>query len=319
MQSSGTVDGLRNLIETTLPASLTLIFQNLDTFGSDNYAPAISILAAFINNEPTALSILLEMNLPQVFIQAISERIPASYEVINAIFLALGAVCLNSAGLQLVEDSRVLLKLLNILTQREYLKMLQKTDCPTAIGAGFDEFIRHHPSLKEHVFSQVISIFDSIYQLSDYISVLDDLTNCTFLLPEPGINEPEEVAVAESFPKVEHKEPLIPQIIETVCVFLEAFLQSEANKKRFLELNGFAKLLKIYSLPSLCYDFSSSVYSFSLFHLFKVLIEFQPDSIMNALFKDLSSYLASLHCFIAYKGEESYFLPAVYAKSIEEV
>ena len=318
MQSSGTVDGLRNLIETSLPSSLVLVFQNLSLFGSDNYAHAISILATFINNEPTALSVLLEMNLPQVFLQAIHEKIPISYEVVNAIFLALGAVCLNNTGLQLVRESRILSKLLEILIQREYLRMLQKTDCPTAIGAGFDEFIRHHPSLKDEVFFEVISIFDKIHQLSQSVTDPDELTNCTFLLPPQGQLEG-EVAIGESFPKVEHKEPLIPQIVETVCVFLEAFLQPETNKKQFLDLGGFLKLLKFYSLPTLCYDFSSSVYSFSLFHLFKVLIEFQPDTILSAMFNELYSYLVALEPFIGYYGDRSYFLPAIDAKSMEEL
>ena len=83
MQTSGGADGLRNLIDSSLPNSLTIIFDHSGVFGANVFGLAANIMATFIHNEATVLSILQEARLPQSFLKAIKSSFPVSAEVFS--------------------------------------------------------------------------------------------------------------------------------------------------------------------------------------------------------------------------------------------
>ncbi|KAJ9091815.1 hypothetical protein QFC20_007546 [Naganishia adeliensis] len=90
MQASGTVDALRNLIDSELPKSLLKIFNNVDKMGASVFALAIHVTAAFVHNEPTSLSILQEMKLPDALYDALERNRQASFEILSAVPNAVG-------------------------------------------------------------------------------------------------------------------------------------------------------------------------------------------------------------------------------------
>lgn len=82
MQSYGTSDGMRNLIDSTLSKSLLLVFQNSILFGHVGvFGLCVNIMSTFIHNEPTCLSILQEQKLPLAFLTAANDTLPISAEV----------------------------------------------------------------------------------------------------------------------------------------------------------------------------------------------------------------------------------------------
>ncbi|MCO5612178.1 hypothetical protein L7F22_066440 [Adiantum nelumboides] len=98
MSTAGTADGLRNLIDGSLPASIKTMMEHRRVFGPQVVAYAINVMATFVHNEPTSLAVVQEKKLPEAFVRFVEDDIEASYDVICAIPNAVGALCLNQAG-----------------------------------------------------------------------------------------------------------------------------------------------------------------------------------------------------------------------------
>src|SRR6201995_1292530 len=106
MQSSGTAEGLRGLIDSSILKSLKKIIEWRALFGSSvvpigefeglclimcpliffeltwmNGWVAINIMATFVHNEPTSLPIIQEAGLPEVFYKAIEAGLEPVIEV----------------------------------------------------------------------------------------------------------------------------------------------------------------------------------------------------------------------------------------------
>ena len=167
MQSSTAPDRLRNLIDTTLPGSLLAIFENTDVLGTTGLGLAVNIMATFIHNEPTCLSILQEAKLPQTFLAAVAKEVPVSAEVVSALPGAFGAVCLNEAGLKHFNEAKPLGTYLDIFTNEEHFRRLAENEVPSIIGNSVDELIRHHPSLKGEVLEGIIRILGRVHEIGN--------------------------------------------------------------------------------------------------------------------------------------------------------
>lgn len=125
-------------------------------------------MASFVHNEPTSLTILQEAGLPGAFYDAIEKGLESANEVVAAVPSAIGALCLNQAGLdQLNQRSTIIPKVFSILTSDRHVKTLQDKDNATYLGAAMDELIRHHPSLKDVVFSAIQGVLERIVVLGN--------------------------------------------------------------------------------------------------------------------------------------------------------
>lgn len=165
MQTSGTADRLRNLIDSTVPKNLLEILAYSKTFGPGVYSLAVNIMSTFIHNEPTSLSILQELKLPQTFLHSMKQYIPFSPEVISAIPTAFGAICLNQDGLQMYNSLAPMDPLLDVFTKEENLRALIDNEIPQIIGGSLDELMRHQTSLKEGIMQSVASLTSRIYDI----------------------------------------------------------------------------------------------------------------------------------------------------------
>jgi E3 ubiquitin-protein ligase HUWE1 len=89
-------------------------------------------------------------------------------QVVAAVPSAIGALCLNQAGLdQLANRPTIIPQMFSILTSDRHVKTLQDKDNATYLGAAMDELIRHHPSLKEAVFSAIKGVMQRIEELGN--------------------------------------------------------------------------------------------------------------------------------------------------------
>ena len=98
MQSSGTAEGLRGLIDSSLLKSIKKIIEHRSLFGP-NVLPigtilalfmwcslierllAINILATFVHNEPTSLTVIQEAGVPETFYRAVEAGLEPVIEV----------------------------------------------------------------------------------------------------------------------------------------------------------------------------------------------------------------------------------------------
>ena len=99
MQTAGTTEGLRNLIDSSLLASVKSIMQHRIVFGpqlfglgesllavkkghgTDGCGAAINITATFVHNEPTCLATIQEAQVPDALYDAIEDSVPPSIDV----------------------------------------------------------------------------------------------------------------------------------------------------------------------------------------------------------------------------------------------
>jgi E3 ubiquitin-protein ligase HUWE1 len=100
MQSSGTSEGLRGLLDSSLLKSTKKIMANRGVFGPNCLAIgekplsserksviniflslAINIMSTFVHNEPTCLAVIQETGLPEVFYHVIEDGLEPIIEV----------------------------------------------------------------------------------------------------------------------------------------------------------------------------------------------------------------------------------------------
>ncbi|KAL0000258.1 hypothetical protein SO802_019860 [Lithocarpus litseifolius] len=90
--------------ESSLPATLSLIFGNVDKFGGDIYYSAVTVMNEIIHKDPTCFPALDDLGLPAAFLSSVVAGIlPSS----KATFVpnGLGAICLNAKGLEAVNEA----------------------------------------------------------------------------------------------------------------------------------------------------------------------------------------------------------------------
>jgi len=88
--------------------SLKAMYARAAEFGGHLFSLAASVMTDLIHHEPQSYRLLAEAGLPQAFVEAIQAGVLPSSEAIVAIPNALVALCLNAAGLELVQSSCVL-------------------------------------------------------------------------------------------------------------------------------------------------------------------------------------------------------------------
>nr|CDI56030.1 related to E3 ubiquitin protein ligase TOM1 [Melanopsichium pennsylvanicum 4] len=317
MSSTGTGDGLRNLINTSLPTSLKCIIEHRSIFGPQIFALAINIMATFIHNEPTSLAILQEVKIPEAFFDAIEADIEAHWDVIYAIPHAIGAICLNQAGLDLFNARPMIPKLFSLFTSERHSKVLQDRDNANAFGSSIDELMRHQPSVKTLVMDSIMKSLSDIDQMGrifqlpheqkaraayGLLPVGDDIANeaaaaagsiggLSVALADVVTDEPDPIR-KEDATKLESN-PVIASI-DIIARFLEGLFQTTSHCKDFIKLDGLDKLLGFYSLPCLPYDFSVSLLADSLVTLVRYMAEISPSTVMIAMLRDVKAVSAEV-------------------------
>ncbi|KAG9000508.1 hypothetical protein FRB94_005396 [Tulasnella sp. JGI-2019a] len=324
MQASGASEGLRTLIDSSLPKSVKKIMEYRVTFGPPIYSIAINLMSLFVHNEPSTLTVLQEMNLPSVFYDAVESGIEPALEVISALPNAIGALCLNTAGeAQLAARMRVIPSIFETFTSEAHLKVLGEKENAIVVGTALDELIRHHPSLKAQVFEGVLVMFQRIEDIgntwtpppgdeSQYVisspigagslaaptSVVDSLDEMDVVedapAAAPSANDPDAEAAEESKddPSVKGDRNIVTDFIDVAAKILEGLFQYGPHCRDFvITYNGLERLGRLLSLPALPIRFSDSEAADSLLQIFRTMAELNTKETLSGLAKIVRSAL----------------------------
>ncbi|KIJ18752.1 hypothetical protein PAXINDRAFT_167299 [Paxillus involutus ATCC 200175] len=323
MQSSGTSEGLRGLIDSTLLQSIKKIMEYRGLFGPSVLPLAMNIMATFVHNEPTSLPTIQEAGLPQVFYQAIETGVEPVIEVIQAIPNAIGALCLNQDGQdELSARPSIIPGIFSIFTSERHLKVLRDKENAVLIGTSIDELIRHHPSLKAPVFDAVKATLSKIEDLGNTFTVPEDKKEWYGLLPlqlvgdsaeamegvESETKEPEGVT---EFPSSDHDDSSgedsptqrdhdnnIVMFVDVICRFLEGLFQHPQHCKDFIRnADGLDRVGRLTGLPCLPYDYANSVASDSIVQVIRTMAEIGPNEALFYLSKLVGASLAQTEEF----------------------
>ncbi|PWN22154.1 DUF913-domain-containing protein [Microstroma glucosiphilum] len=314
MTSSGNADGLRGLIDSSLLDSIKVIMGEREIFGPQILALAINLVSAFIHNEPTSLGIIQERKIPELFFDLVEQDIEAVSDVMGAIPNAIGAICLNEAGLALFNTRNIITPMFAVFTSARHLRVLLDRDNAAMFGSAMDELIRHQPSLKQRVLDAILGVLDRIQELGlSYTPPQDDadehdrysLQMVPELLPLPAsTSSADNVAagttrslalgdvVMDESDTLRSKEDDVKGndvigFMDVTARFLDGFFQSASHCKDFMKSEGPEKLLRFVSLPCLPYNFPTSNTADSLVSLLRFMTEVSPSAVLAAVLKEL--------------------------------
>ncbi|KAG6810921.1 hypothetical protein H0H92_009816 [Tricholoma furcatifolium] len=336
MQSSGTAEGLRGLIDLSLLKSIKKVMEHRTVFGPTILPIAINIMATFIHNEPTSLAIIQEAGLPETFYKVIEAGLEPSIEVIQGVANAIGALCLNEVGqAQLARRPSIIPSIIGVFTSERHLKVLLEKEHAVLVGTSIDELIRHHPSLKPAVFDAVKATITKIEELGAAYEVSDDLRHWYQLIPAgspipvaaPAITAQDEDVVMEDVEasasigaesvdvepaETKTHDNTVVLFIDAVGRFLEGLFQHTPHCRDFITAaDGLTLLGRLTSLPCLPYDYANSVASDSMVQVMRTLTEVANDETLLHLARLVKQSLAETETFWGSVEEPSKLLPLV--------
>ncbi|GAA6003447.1 E3 ubiquitin-protein ligase TOM1 [Rhodotorula paludigena] len=167
MTTAGTTEGLRNIVDTPLLGAVKKVMEHRRVFGPQVFSLITNIAATFVHNEPTSLATLQEHKVPDAFYDSLVQGIPASNDVLQAIPNAVGAFCLNAAGLTQFTERNLVPKYFAIFTSPDHFELLRDRDSAVVIGSAIDELVRHHPTLRETVMGAIMRVFEDLKAWGD--------------------------------------------------------------------------------------------------------------------------------------------------------
>ncbi|KAK9474312.1 uncharacterized protein V1510DRAFT_373980 [Dipodascopsis tothii] len=294
MQSNGSPDQLRNLIESSILSTLAKIFLHPKIIGSSVVMTSVDIMSTFIHNEPTSYNIISESKLPQVFIDAVPELIKLPKT--SAIPYALGAICLNNSGLELVKSSGVIASFFEIFKDPAHVQTISLTNVPGTAGVAFDELVRHQPSLKDDILAQVV---ETIKAIIAYGAGADD--GVRFFPVGDGPTCDASTAVKQESPST------VATMIECYAKFLESFFETIAHCKEFIKRDGLVHLVRLYTDCSLPYDFSSRQAAYSLATVVRLCNEANTFTTVTTILKACADIVDKTSDFADLAEERSFF------------
>ncbi|KAK7472586.1 E3 ubiquitin-protein ligase tom1 [Stygiomarasmius scandens] len=344
MQSSGTTEGLRGLIDTSILKSIKKIIEYRGLFGPSVLPIAINIMATFVHNEPTSLTVIQEAGLPETFYKSMELGLEPAIEVIQAIPNAIGALCLNETGqAQLTARPSIIPAIFAIFTSERHLKVLLEKENAVLIGTAIDELIRHHPMLKTPVFEAMKSTMTKIEELGNAFEPSEDSRQWYRLLSGTSSSETDSMEGVESTDvtsasiQVTEGEPStamagndepsqkahdnnIVSFIDVFGRFLEGLFQHTHHCRDFISTTeGLTRLGRLTALPCLPYDFANSVASDSMVQVMRTMTEVATSDTLLHLAELVKQSLQATEQFWRVSEPGSKLLPLVDVSKQDEV
>ncbi|KAJ2962784.1 hypothetical protein NQZ79_g2089 [Umbelopsis isabellina] len=333
MESSGTADGLRNLIDSSLPQSLKLVVEQPQVFGNSVFALAINVMSTFIHNEPTSLPILQEAKLPQSFLDTITNYTTVSTDVLLAASNAFGAICLNAPGLEMFNAAKPIHHFFNLFTSPQFLRANGEVDVATLLGTSMDELMRHHPVLKPDIIKAVIDMAKRVNEMghqeigkpADDSHLLkaakpDEVDKPVTESTEQGESPKGSGDLKTTEPAADEKDKrdcVLVSFIDVVARFLEGLFQNNSHCRDFTTEGGLEILLDIYSLPMLPGDFAVSIASDSLSYLFRLISEVNSATTIKIILNRLRVALENASEFLSNDSPKSMIVDFIDLKDSE--
>ncbi|KAF8377410.1 hypothetical protein HHK36_030787 [Tetracentron sinense] len=244
-----------NSHDNSLPASLSLIFGNVERFGGDIYFSAVTVMSEIIHKDPTCLSALHELGLPESFLSSVLGGILPSSKALTCVPSGLGAICLSSKGLEAVKENMALRFLVDIFTTRKYVAAMNEGVVPLANAV--EELLRHVSSLRGTGVDIIIEIIDRIASIGyDTGSGSSEKVDGSTAMDMDSENKENEglgclVGALESAAEGISDERFIQLCIFHVMVLVHRTMENSETCRLFVEKKGIEALLKLLLRPSI--------------------------------------------------------------------
>ncbi|XP_056278229.1 E3 ubiquitin-protein ligase HUWE1 isoform X8 [Pseudoliparis swirei] len=166
-------DGIRHVMDGSLPTSLKHIISNAEYYGPSLFLLATEVVTVFVFQEPSLLSSLQDNGLTDVMLHALLIKdVPATREVLGSLPNVFSALCLNARGLHSFVQCQPFERLFKVLLSPDYLPAMRRRrssdplgDTASNLGSAVDELMRHQPTLKTDATTAIIKLLEEICNL----------------------------------------------------------------------------------------------------------------------------------------------------------
>ena len=263
--------------------------------------------------------------------------LPAT-EPIIAIPHALGALCLNQAGMRMVMETDALDNFLEIFESPAHVKvMTSEQELGQLVGQALEELVRHHPSLKIQIFSSVVKMIGRVQDLclkigkqknsgaklwlhnkdgrlvnagsveaqDSNISVDGDVLMEDLDTSLESLDGPKKLGMPSA--TEEDKEPSIMSYITALMRFLSGFSENQTTGSLLVDAGVAERVLDVATLPVLAHDQNNHSVSIELKRVMTVFAEAKPHLVLPALLQRTQSAVDKLKPLHSYVGPDSFF------------
>ncbi|CAB1330156.1 unnamed protein product [Coregonus sp. 'balchen'] len=284
-------DGIRHVMDGSLPTSLKHIISNAEYYGPSLFLLATEVVTVFVFQEPSLLSSLQDNGLTDVMLHALLIKdVPATREVLGSLPNVFSALCLNARGLHSFVQCQPFERLFKVLLSPDYLPAMRRrrSSDPLAsnLGSAVDELMRHQPTLKTDATTAIIKKTDG--------TVTAPPARSSHAAEEASSEDEEEEEALHTFTQQQGEPESNRQVVGTEERIPIPLMDYILNVE-FVNQKGLLPLVSILGLPNLPIDFPTSAACqavagvcksiLTLSHEPKVLQEglCQLDSILSAL------------------------------------
>ncbi|CAI9116114.1 OLC1v1017183C2 [Oldenlandia corymbosa var. corymbosa] len=244
----------QNTSDGSLPATLSVIFSNVEKFGGDIYYSTVTVMSEMIHKDPTCYPALHDMGLPNAFLSSVVTGILPSSKALTCVPNGLGAICLNAKGLEAVKETSALRFLVEIFTDKKYVVSMNEGIVPLANAV--EELLRHVSSLRITGVDLIIEIINKIAMLGDAKAVEPSGNSNGSTAMEMDSEDKENmgpcslVDASGSTSEGVTNEQFIQLSIFHVMVLVHRTLENSETCRLFVEKSGIEALFKLLLRPS---------------------------------------------------------------------
>ncbi|CAA0843325.1 E3 ubiquitin-protein ligase UPL1 [Striga hermonthica] len=245
----------QNSYDVTLGSTLLIIFRNKEKFGGEIFSAAVTLMSEMIHKDPTCFNALYDLGLPTAFLSSIVAGILPSSKAITCIPNGLGAVCLNSKGLESVRETSALRFLVEIFTDRKYVMAVNESIAP--LTNALEELLRHVSALRGTGVDLIIEIINRTAQLADIkfqglIRKTDEMEMDSVVSEgTENIGGCSEIGEAGCSVDGISDQQCMQLCIFHVIVLLHRTMENSETCRLFVEKSGIEALLKLLLRPSI--------------------------------------------------------------------
>ncbi|GAA0152832.1 ubiquitin-protein ligase [Lithospermum erythrorhizon] len=243
----------QNSQDVALPVTLTLIFRNVEKFGGDVYSSAVTLMSEIIHKDPTCFQSLHDVGLPNAFLSSVVAGVLPSSKAITCVPNGLGAVCLNTKGLDAVRETSSLSFLVNIFTDKKYIVALNDGIVPLANAV--EELLRHVSSLRGSGVDFIIEIINRIATLGEAkdtdSSGKPGSSGMEMEIDQKDNDVSRLVGSADSAVEAVTNDQFIQLCIFHVMVLVQRAMENAETCRLFVEKSGIESLLKLLLRPTI--------------------------------------------------------------------
>ncbi|ONK58274.1 uncharacterized protein A4U43_C09F10490 [Asparagus officinalis] len=243
----------QNSHDNSLPASLSLIFQNINRFGGDIYFSAVTVMSEIIHKDPTCFPVLHQSGLPDSFLDSVVSGILPSSKALICVPSGLGAICLNNKGLEAVRETSALRFLIDTFTTRKYLVAMNEG--VVMLANAVEELLRHVSSLRSTGVDIIIEILGRLSSIGEdkcETSGKFDENTAMETDTEEKVSEGHDLMSAMS----SNADGISNEQFVQLCIFhamelVHRTMENSETCRLFVEKGGIDSLMKLLLRPSI--------------------------------------------------------------------